>query len=140
MNPASLSELVGWVTEAGLAGKSEIEILEGFCRRVVDGGLPITRAGVIIDTLHPIYEGRIFRWHSNDNSIPELLEYGPTNEGEAAASWHASPFYRLLQEGGAVLRRRLFANETPEFPGLVDHQKAGMTDYLALINRFAEQG
>ena len=45
MTPASVSELVGWVIEAGLTGKSEPEILEGFCRRAVDGGLPIARAG-----------------------------------------------------------------------------------------------
>ena len=136
----SLSAIADWVIAAGLAGKSETAMLDGFCQRAVGAGLPIARAGLIIDTLHPIYEGRVFRWHSDDNSAPELLEYGPTNEGEAAASWQASPFYRLLQEGGSVLRRHLFPTETPEFPGLVDHQKAGMTDYLALISRFAEQG
>jgi adenylate cyclase len=140
VSPASVSELVGWVIEAGLAGKSETEILEGFCRRAVDGGLPIARAGVIVDTLHPIHEGRVFRWRSDDKGAPELLEYGPTNEGAVAASWQASPFFRMLQDGSSLLRRRLYANEAPEFPGLVDHQKDGMTDYLALINRFAEQG
>ena len=140
MNPSSLSELTRWVTEAGLAGKSETTILEGFCRRAVAGGLPIARAGIIIDTLHPIHEGRVFRWRSDDSGEPELLEYGPTNEGEVAASWQASPFFRMLQDGSSVLRRRLFTAETPEFPGLIDHQNDGMTDYLALINRFAEEG
>jgi adenylate cyclase len=140
VNPANLRELTNWVTEAGLAGKSETELLEGFCRRAVDGGLPITRAGVIIDTLHPIHEGRLFRWRSDDGGTSEFLEYGPTNEGEAAVSWQASPFFRMLQDGSSRLRRRLTSNETPEFPGVADHQKDGMTDYLALINRFAEQG
>jgi adenylate cyclase len=140
MNAASLRELTNWVTEAGLTGKSETTILGGFCRRVVDGGLPIARGGVIIDTLHPIHEGRVFRWRREDRGEPELLEYGSTNEGEAAASWQASPFFRMLQDGSSVLRRRLFATEAPEFPGLVDHRNDGMTDYLALINRFAEQG
>jgi adenylate cyclase len=140
MSPASVSELVGWVIEAGLAGKSEPEILDGFCRRAVDGGLPIARAGVIIDTLHPIHEGRLFRWRRDADGAPELLEYGPTDEGETAVSWQASPFFRMLQEGGSLLRRRLFSTETPEFPSLIDHQKTGMSDYLALINRFAEQG
>jgi adenylate cyclase len=140
MNPASISELVGWVIEAGLVGKSETAILDGFCQRAVAVGLPIARGGIIIDTLHPIHEGRLFRWNSDGNGAPELLEYGPTNEGQAAASWQASPFFRLLQEGNSWLRRRLSTSDTPEFPGLVDHQKDGMTDYLALINRFAEQG
>src|SRR5271167_2571390 len=140
MNAVALSELTRWVTEAGLAGKSETTILEGFCRRAVAGGLPIARAGIIIDTLHPIHEGRVFRWRSDDSGEPELLEYGPTNEGAVAASWQASPFFRMLQDGSSVLRRRLFTAETLEFPGLIDHQNDGMTDYLALINRFAEEG
>jgi adenylate cyclase len=140
MSPANLSALLSWVTEAGLAGKSEAAILDGFCRRAVEGGLPIARSALIIDTLHPIHEGRVFRWNRDNRGEPELLEYGPTNEGEAAVSWQASPFFRMLQEGSSLLRRRLFPTETSEFPGLVDHQKAGMTDYLALINRFAEAG
>ncbi|HTZ35449.1 MAG TPA: adenylate/guanylate cyclase domain-containing protein [Stellaceae bacterium] len=140
MNAAALAELTAWVVEAGLAGKSESAILGGFCRRAADGGLPIARAGVIIDTLHPIHEGRVFRWRNDDTGDPEFLEYGPTNEGVAATSWQASPFFRMLQDGSSWLRRRLARSETPEFPGLVDHQNDGMTDYLALINRFAEEG
>ena len=52
-------------TEAGLAGKSETEIVDGFCRRAVTAGLPVTRALVIIDTLHPVHEGHVFRWRSD---------------------------------------------------------------------------
>ena len=84
MDAASLSELVSWVVEAGLAGKSENEILSGFCRKAAAGGLPITRGAIIIDTLHPVHEGRVFRWRSDGSGAPELLEYGSTNEGEAA--------------------------------------------------------
>jgi adenylate cyclase len=140
MDAANLSELVGWIVEAGLAGKSENEILNGFCRKAAAGGLPITRGAIIIDTLHPVHEGRVFRWRSDGSGAPEVLEYGSTNEGEAAVSWQASPFFRMLEDGSSLLRRRLFTTETPEFPGVVDHQNDGMTDYLALINRFAAHG
>jgi adenylate cyclase len=141
MNPASVSELVGWVVEAGLAGKSETTILDGFCRRAVAAGLPIARSALIIDTLHPIHEGRLFRWRAD--AAPRLiepLEYGSTNEGEAAANWRRSPFFRMLEEGSSQLRQRLFGAELADFPALADHQNDGMTDYLALINRFAAHG
>jgi hypothetical protein len=54
MNQVALSELARWITEAGLAGKSETALLDGFCRRAVAAGLPLARAMVIIDTLHPV--------------------------------------------------------------------------------------
>jgi len=136
----ALTAIADWVVAAGLAGESETAMLDGFCRRTIAAGLPIARAGVIIDTLHPIHEGRVFRWRSDSDREPELIEYGPSTEGAAADAWHASPFFHMLQDGSSVLRRRLFAAETPEFPGVIDHQKDGMTDYLALINRFAEEG
>jgi hypothetical protein len=60
MDPASFSELGAWLTEAGLAGKSETELLDGLCRRGLEAGLAIARAIMIIDTLHPVHEGRAF--------------------------------------------------------------------------------
>ena len=129
------------LAEAGLAGNSETEIVDGFCRRAVTAGLPIARATVIIDTLHPVHEGRVVRWRrEGDERQAELIEYGPTTEGEAAENWRRSPFFRLLEEGGSRLRRRLLAGEPAEFSAIVALQDEGMTDYLALITRFAAHG
>jgi len=57
-----------------------------------------------------------------------------------AENWRRSPFFWLLESGGARLRRRLDAGQTPEFPAIIALQQEGMTDYLALINRFAAPG
>src|SRR5579862_8389295 len=103
MEPSGLAALAGWITEAGLAGLGETAILDEFCRRAVDTGLPLARAGLIIDTLHPVYEGRVFRWRRE--AAPgetEELEYGPSNEGEIAESWRQSAFYWLLETGGST--------------------------------------
>jgi adenylate cyclase len=141
MDRAKFVELGAWLTEAGLAGKSETEIVDGFCRRAVTAGLPLTRALVIIDTLHPVHEGHVFRWRSDGEAGQiEAAEYGPTDQGEVAENWRRSPFFWLLESGGARLRRRLDAGQTPEFPAIVALQQEGMTDYLALINRFAAPG
>jgi adenylate cyclase len=94
VNSAALSELAAWITEAGLAGKSETALLDGFCRHAVAAGLPVARAMVIIDTLHPVHEGRVARWRSEGEAgQTELIEYGPTNEGEAAENWRPQPVF-----------------------------------------------
>jgi adenylate cyclase len=141
MDRANFAELSAWLTEAGLAGKSETAMLDGFCRRAVAAGLPVARAMVIIDTLHPVHEGRVFRWRrEGDEGHTEAIEYGPTDEGEAAESWRRSPFFRLVESGGSRLRIRLAAGEAVEFASVVEMQQEGMTDYLAMITRFAADG
>ena len=62
MTEAEIAELAAWIAEAGLVGRSEIALVEGFCERACACGLPLARAILLIDTLHPIYEGRAFRW------------------------------------------------------------------------------
>jgi adenylate cyclase len=141
MDAARFAELSAWLTEAGLAGESETEIVDGFCRRAIDAGLPLARGMVIIDTLHPVHEGRVFRWRSEGEAGQiEALEYGPTDAGEAAENWRRSPFFWLLETGGSRLRRQLRTGQAPEFPAIAALQDEGMTDYLALITRFAAHG
>ena len=140
MNETAFNELAGWVTEAGLIGTSESELMASFCRRVVNAGVPLARAIVILDTLHPIYEGRAFRWRADMPDEAEVIDYGRTNEGEAAESWRRSPFYHLLQSGGTLLRRRLAAGEPVDFSSVAQARDEGMTDYVALIRRFAAEG
>ncbi len=151
MNEASFIELSAWLTQAGLAGTSETEIVSGFCDRCVAAGLPLARSQVFIDTLHPVHEGRLFRWGQGPDEAP-LLEYGRTSPDAVAASgsdprdvesakpWRNSPFYRMLQTGDALLRRRLNAVTKDEFSFLPDWLAAGMTDYVAIITRFTAEG
>ena len=159
MDRAKIVELSAWLTEAGLAGEAETALLDGFCRRAIAAGVPLARAAVIIDTLHPVYEGRGFRWRREAAQPPaapdsagfwesigwreeagqpqtELVEYGPTNEGEAAENWRRSVFYHLLQQGGDELRRRVDANEPHDFSYLDKLYEQGQTDYVAFLQRF----
>jgi adenylate cyclase len=139
MTESEIAELAAWIAEVGLKGRAEIAMVAGFCERLVAFGVPLARANVFIDTLHPIHEGRLFRW---ERGKPEatLAEYGRSTEGEAAERWRASPFYRLLDTGESLLRRRIPADGEVEFPMLRDHRAAGMTDFVAIIKRFAADG
>ncbi|HLJ70900.1 MAG TPA: adenylate/guanylate cyclase domain-containing protein [Roseiarcus sp.] len=131
--------LAAWIAEAGLAGKTETALVQGFCARAVASGLRLARAVLLIDTLHPIYEGRAIRWEL-EKSEATLVEYGSSTEGEAAARWRASPFYRLVSSGETLLRRRITEDSIAEFPGLADSRAAGITDYVAMVNPFAADG
>ena len=139
MDDAKLAKLAAWITEAGLAGQPETAMVSGFCTRAIAGGLPLAHALVIIDTLHPIHEGRVFRWRP-DGEETRLTEYGRTNEGEVAEAWRRSPFYRLRESGETLLRLPVTAERVAEFPVLADLRRDGMTDSLYLVNRFAAAG
>ncbi len=156
MDDAQIADIAAWLTQAGLAGDSESAILAGFCERCVAAGVPIARALVLIDTLHPVYEGRLVRWGHEAGEAP-LLDYGRTtpvaplagSRADAAARaaqaehgerWRRSPFHYMLQTGDALLRRQLTAATEGEFSILPEFRAAGMTDYVAIINRFSAEG
>jgi adenylate cyclase len=137
MDNAQLSDLRAWITEAGLSGQNESTTLTGFCERAVTLGLPIARAIVLADTLHPMYEGRAFRW-SRDQGSTVLTEYGRSEED--IGRWQRSPFFRLEETGEPLFRKRLAGVAASEFPVLTELRAAGMTDYLAIMNRFGAEG
>ena len=139
MNDTQFAELSRWITEAGLAGRSEIEMLDGFCERLQAAGLPLAFAVVVADTLHPVHEGHAIRWY-RDKPETTIVEYGPSNEGQAAESWRRSIFYRMFSTDEPFMRRRLTAEAEAEFPGLKSNREEGMTDYVAIMNRFAAEG
>ncbi len=139
MDEIQLPKLAAWVTDAGLAGASETSLLAGFCERAISAGVPLARAAVLIDTLHPVHEGRVFGWERDKDDIAPR-DYGRSGGTGADNRWRRSPFYRLLETGDAFLRRRLTAESETEFPIFPELRAAGMTDYAAIINRFAEDG
>ena len=139
MIEAEFAELTAWIADAGLAGVSETALVAGFCERVAAAGTPLVRAIVFIDTLHPVHEGRIFRW---DLGAPAatLAEYGRSTEGEAAERWRASVFFRMLESGETLLRRRIDDDGEVEFSMTSDFRASGITDYVAIVNRFGADG
>src|SRR5580693_6525660 len=151
MDEPTFTAMSAWLTQAGLAGMPESDIVNGLCERCVAAGLPLGRAQVFIDTLHPVHEGRLFRWGHGPTEAA-MLEYGRTSldalaaagadprDVETAARWRNSPFYHMLQTGDSVLRRSLDTVSQDEFSFLPDWRAAGMTDYVAIITRFAAEG
>jgi adenylate cyclase len=139
MESSKLSRLAGWITEAGLAGRSETVMLAGFCERAAEAGLALAGAVVVIDTLHPLHEGHAVRWY-RDKPETRLTEYGRTDEGEAAENYRRTTFYYLFSTGRSLMHRRLDEATAAEFPQLAASREAGMTDFVGIMNRFAAEG
>jgi len=64
MMPGVSVSLATWISRAGLAVTDETNFLGEFCARASAAGLPLSAAIVFVDTLHPIYEGRVLRWEA----------------------------------------------------------------------------
>ena len=131
-----LTRIEDWLVQTGLAGASETESLHGFCTRCRAADIEISRAMLAVDTLHPIHEGRAFRWRADSVEQPTVVEYGSSNLGESAASWQASPFYRLVETGASELRRRIESDGATDFAILREFKAEGQTDYVAFVHRF----
>jgi len=139
MDDGKLIELSAWITKAGLAGRPEIDMLDGYCERLRAAGLALAGGTVVIDTLHPLYEGHAIRWF-RDQPETKRTEYGRTNRGEASESYRRSIYYRLLMCSETHLRCRLTPESIAEYSNLEASFAAGNTDYLGIMNKFAAEG
>jgi adenylate cyclase len=139
MDRDDIDRIAAWLADRGLAGDSELALLQGFCGRCLEAGLALSRSVAIIDTLHPVYEGRAFFWDRDRPLESRISEYGPSNDNSNNEDWRSSPFYHLLQSKDTELRRRLEDGETGDFPLLAELRAQGQTDYFAMIQRFNPQ-
>ena len=137
MKYGEIQQIAAWVAATGLEGATELALLNGFCERVRAAGLELGRAIIIIDTLHPIYEGRGFRWREDETDEAPLLEFRRDADAAATEGWQNSPFYHLIQQGGGELRCRLHAGETAGFDAIEELRADGQTDYFAKVHLFA---
>ena len=114
--------------ERGLEGASKEELLDGYCNKLLDLGVPLMRFHAAQSALHPVYGGTGFSWYQGQGGRTESFEYSD----EPIEQWRQSPLYAILNEDIEVIRERLIdQNEASRFPLLNDLRQAGATDYFA---------
>ncbi len=138
----SIADLYAWAVEEGLRGSTALELFDGFCQRLVTGGMPLLRGYVSTQTLHPQWSGYGYTWRRDLNGV-----YAQQfSRGADSQEWRNSPFYAVISRARAGektpwLRRRLeLGPEQRDFPALRDFYAAGATDYLCVGYRFGEGG
>ena len=140
MDLAPRLNLMNWLVSQGLTGLPETDLIRGFCERSRAGGLDISRASLFIDTLHPIFEGRGFRWNDTETNESDMFEYGSTSEGEAALNWRRSIFYHMLESDIEELEVDFADRGLLDF-SLIDELAAkGHRHFVAFVHRFGEAG
>src|ERR1700761_7341715 len=132
--------LMSWVVSQGLTGMPENDLIRGFCERCRAAGLDLSRGIVFIDTLHPIFEGRGFRWNDTETNESESFEYGPTGEGDAGKTWRRSTFFHMLENGQDEMRIDLADCASLDFSMIDELAAKGHRHFLAFVHRFGEAG
>ncbi len=132
--------LMNWLVHQGLTGLPENDLLRGFCERCCAEGLDLSRGLVFIDTLHPIFEGRGFRWNDTETNESPAFEYGSTNEGEGAQNWRRSFFYYMLERGHEELPIALADGALHNFGIVNDLAAKGHKHLVAFVHQFGEAG
>jgi adenylate cyclase len=131
---------MNWLVGQGLTSLAENDLVRGFCERCRASGLDLSRGIVFIDTLHPIFEGRGFRWNDSETEESDSFEYGSTGEGAAAQNWRRSVFYHMLENGHTELQIRLADCASLDFSMIDDLAAKGHQHFMAFVHRFGETG
>ena len=118
----------------------ENDLIRGFCERCREAGLTLSRGLVFIDTLHPIFEGRGFRWNDTETDESDSFEYGSTSAGDAAQNWRRTTFYHMLEHGQEELRIDLAEAATLDFSMIPELAEKGHRHFVAFVHRFGEAG
>jgi adenylate cyclase len=131
-------DLTNWLVSQGLTGLPENDLIRGFCERCGAAGLDLSRSMVFIDTLHPIFEGRGFRWNDSKTNESDSFEYGPTGDNDDG--WRRSVFYHMLERGHDELLLDLAHPASLDFSRVPELIENGHRHMLGFVHRFGETG
>jgi adenylate cyclase len=131
-----VSAIADWLTERGLLRTSFEQLVEGFCHRLRAIDVPLWRAFVSADTLHPRIRGMGCSWRVDQGLRSDVY----IHRLDPPEAYLKSPFKRMLDRGLGCLRVRLDGSEPIEFPLLDELREQGVTDYLAQRTWFGQDG
>lgn len=140
MDEAALRAIEDWLMRFGIEAPGFEGLIEGLATRLRAAGVPMSRAMVGADSLHPTIGGESLRWEEGKGA--RIYAYERGREGMALSpgimdEWLKSPIYHLVQTQCLEMRRRLDAGYLPgEFPLLDQLKDQGVTDYVAMLTHF----
>ena len=131
-----VTAITDWIVRQGLLRVDFETLLEGFCERMVDLGVPIWRGYVSARTLHPTVRGTGCSWRAGEGTRKELY----IHEEVGSEEFLRSPFRHMLSERQLRMRLRLAEMAAVDFPVVERLRREGGTDYLAHIVGFGVDG
>jgi adenylate cyclase len=123
-----IRSVVDWLTDGARSAPRAEDLIRELCHRMIEGGIPLWRAAVFVNTLHPDIFGRRFTWQAGKGVV--VLE-GPYALMETD-EYRNSPV-TAVRSNGQSLRRHLAKDDCPnDFPVLDELRAEGATDYVAV--------
>jgi adenylate cyclase len=132
--PPLAQRLIPWLVREGLVSTGLEATFDAFCRRLVEGGVPLARGHLALPTLHPTIEGFGLTWRPTGGT-----DAAAWNFDNDPSAFEDSPFYRLIRDRETRLRRRLDGNAAVvDFPILHEFKAEGITDYYVTLEAFGD--
>ena len=132
-----LDRVADWLMRQSVTGMDLEGMVRGFCERLAAAGLPLARIHLTFSMLHPLYRAMSFTWRRGEG----LQIAGIRHSSEPHSDMFVrSPYFYLLNNRLDHIRRRLDPNEPSEFPIFDDLKKLGVTDYMAFLHPFDQEG
>lgn len=122
-----------WLLRAGLTDRPGAELVEGFCARLADEGLPVGRVYIGMATLHPLVRARGHTWEREGGIVDNMaLPHRTAGEDHSLdQAWLESPFRHMLANRLERLSRPLSGPDAVlDFPVLREFAELGFTDWL----------
>ena len=76
------------------ASAARHSLVQAFCERCVEAGLPLGKSFVMIDTLHPMHEARAFFWDEDKSIGFREEEYPSSRTAKGRSCGSAARFWR----------------------------------------------
>jgi adenylate cyclase len=128
--------IAAWLADQALSNSQPSELFDGMCRRLRAAGVPVMRAHVSFEVLHPLYAAAALRWSAEGVDVRFM-----TAEERGNASYLRSPIKHVLHYRLPVFRRRLSGRTALiDFEVLNEFRELGGHDYLLLTVRFDNGG
>ncbi len=125
---AEVQAISDWLVERGLRATGFETLINGFCTRLAEAGVPLSRAYVSMRTLHPSVAAFDMLWRPGQDTQTSLFGH----DAAGAMAWGKSPFFYMIENHIPTLRRSLAnAEETLDFSVLEELRDQGLTDYFA---------
>lgn len=131
MSARVIDELFDWLLDGVPGVTGPLDVADRLAKDILAAGIPITRLGVFVTTLHPNVAGRAFIWEEGK----ETRVSQQTRNVRASADYTASPIKVCADRCETVRWRK--GEPDNGWQAIRDFAARGCVDYLCLPLRFS---
>ena len=123
-----VQSVVDWLMGGARSASLPEDLMRELCHRIIANGIPLWRAAIFVNTLHPNIFGRRFTWQAGKGVVVQDGDYALLDTDE----YRQSPITAVRADGQPI-RRHLADGDSPDdFPVLAELRSEGATDYVAV--------